>query len=68
MVIVIYIYPYFKSMGYIMLEYEHTEDLIYFNKAEGIKQSQMKYYNKNEMTLYDYTNANRIQVLIHFIC
>lgn len=51
-----------------MLEYEHTEDLIYFNKAEGIKQSWMKYYNKNEMTLYDYTNANRIQVLIYFIC
>src|SRR5699024_10138789 len=54
----------------LILAYEATQDLKYFDKAEEIINSWIEHIrtdNENKMIWYDHTTANRTQVLIHYL-
>src|SRR5699024_2840556 len=54
----------------LLLAYEATNEIIYFDKAEEIIQSWIQHSktdDNNKMIWYDHTTANRTQVLIHYI-
>lgn len=54
----------------LLLQYEHTEEKKYYNKAKEIVYSWLNFSEKptdNKMVWYDHTTANRTQALIHFI-
>lgn len=54
----------------LMLAYEVTNQIEYFDKAEEIIYSWIKYAetdDDNKMIWYDHTTANRTQALIHYI-
>lgn len=54
----------------LMLAYEATKEIEYFNKAEEIINSWIKHSqtdDDNPMIWYDHTTANRTQALIHYL-
>lgn len=54
----------------LMLAYEGTKEIEYFNKAEEIINSWIKHSqtdDDNPMIWYDHTTANRTQALIHYL-
>lgn len=54
----------------LLLQFEHTKDKLYYEKAKEIIYSWLKFSENptdNKMVWYDHTTANRTQVLIHFI-
>lgn len=54
----------------LLLQYEHSNDKKYYDKAKEIIFSWLKFsesHTDNKMVWYDHTTANRTQVLIHFI-
>jgi len=54
----------------LLLYYEKTDDIKYFDKAEEIINSWLKFSKSedvDEMVWYDHTTAQRTQVLIHYL-